>query len=142
MGREKRDKVPKEIDKIERRLQEIEEKINEYKRRKNMQLRKQEMKKEEWKRKHRMIDQDTWGMMTWLTQYIEENKYEWGKRREIKKEEIPEEYGVWSGMEESEMIEIMKRHEEKEMMRTESKRDKASRRKSYWKEWREGEGRQ
>ena len=59
-----RDQVPKEIDKIERRLNEIEEEINVYKQRKSVQLRKQEKKREEWKRKHRMIGQDTWGMIT------------------------------------------------------------------------------
>ena len=119
--KELKDRVPKEIDKVDRRLRDIEEKVIEYKTRKSLQLRKQEMKKEEWKRKHKMIGQDTLGMITWLTQFIEDNKYEWGNRRERIQEKIPEEYTIWSGMDEGEMIEIMKAHEEKEKRMMETK---------------------
>ena len=135
---ERKDQVPKEIDKIEGRLKEIEERIKDYKERKEVQLKKRNMKKEEWKRRNRMIGLDTWSMMTWLTQYIEENKYEWGRRRERKKEPRNDEYELWNGMDEQEMIEMMKAHEEKERINNESKRDKAKRRQKYWKEWRKG----
>ena len=66
---------------VERRLKEITEKIEEYKARKEEKLKKKEMKKKEWKERNRMIVDDYWGMFRWLTQYIEENKFEWEKRR-------------------------------------------------------------
>ena len=44
-----------------------------------------------------------------MTQYIEKNKFEWGRRRDRREEKIPEEYEVWNGIEEGEMIEIMRR---------------------------------
>ena len=103
----RKDRVPKEVEKVECRLREIEGKINEYKERKAVQLEKRERKKEEWKKKHKMIGQDAWNMMTWLTQFIEENKFEWGKRRERRNEKLEKEYEVWSGMEEGEMIKLI-----------------------------------
>ena len=133
---ERKDQVPKEIDKLEYRLKEIEDKIEEYKEKREIQLKRRDMKKEEWKRRNRMIGQDTWSMMTWLTQFIEENKYDWGKRRQREKEPMKEEYEVWSGMDERDMIEMLKAQEETEKSRNESKKDKARRRQKYWKEWR------
>ena len=79
--------IPKEEDKITRRLDEIERKIEEYKKRKEEQLKKKHAKKEEWKRKNKMIVEDHWGMLRWLHQYTEENKMEWERRRSGEKEE-------------------------------------------------------
>ena len=42
-------------------------------------------------------------------------------------------------MDEMEMIDIMKKHEEQELRKSESKLDKAKRRKAYWREWRRNE---
>ena len=43
------------------------------------------------------------------------------------------------GMDEDEMIEVMKKHEAEERMETETKKEKAKRRKGHWKEWRRKE---
>ena len=76
---EKKTKIPKEMEKIDKRLQEIEKRIMEYKERKEKQVQKSKEKRESWKKKHKMIVEDTWSMMRWITQYIEENKYKWEK---------------------------------------------------------------
>ena len=49
--------------------------------RKEEKQKKRDRKKKEWMDKHRMIIEDSWSMMKWLVKYIEENKYEWEKRR-------------------------------------------------------------
>ena len=108
--------IPKEKDQLLRRLDEIEGKIEEYRKRKDEQLRKKEVKKEEWKRRNKMIVEDHWGMLRWLHQYIEENKMDWERRRKREKEEVDEEYEKWKGMNEDEMIDsLMTREDELEM---------------------------
>ena len=136
---ERRTAIPKETEKIDKRLQEIEKKIEEYKERKEKKVQKSKEKREAWKKKHKMIVEDTWSMMRWITQYIDENKFEWEKRREREKEAMVEESERWKGMDEEEMIEVMKKHEAQEKMETETKKEKAKRRKGHWKEWRKKE---
>ena len=84
-----------------------------------------------------MIVEDTWGMLRWLMQYIDENKYDWEKRRET--EQRKNEYREWKEMEEGEMIMKLKGMEETLKTEKETKLDKARQRKSYWKNWRKVE---
>ena len=67
--------------------------------------------------------------MRWLQQFIDENKYDWEKRRkrEEELERVDEEYEKWKGMGDDEMIRIMKEEEE----RMESVKVRAERRKGY-----------
>ena len=102
--------------------------MEEYKQRKEKQTAKQRKKQLEWKQKHKMIVEDSWGMMRWLTQYIEENRFEWERRRERERETPSEEYERYTKMDEIEMIEIMKDYEMKEKERMETKIEKAQRR--------------
>ena len=83
-----------------------------------------------------MIVEDHWAMMRWLQQFIDENKYDWEKRRkrEEELERVDEEYEKWKGMGDDEMIRIMKEEEE----RMESVKVRAERRKGYWRNWRKG----
>ena len=76
-----------------------------------------------------MIVEDHWAMMRWLQQFIDENKYDWEKRRkrEEELERVDEEYEKWKGMGDDEMIRIMKEEEE----RMESVKVRAERRKGY-----------
>ena len=104
--------IPKEEDKITRRLDEIERKKVENKKRKAKQVKRKDTKKEEWKRKNKMIVEDHWGMLRWLHLYKEENKIDWEKRRMREKEEVDEEYEKWKGMEEEDMIRILMNMEE------------------------------
>ena len=91
-------------------------------------------KQEEWRKKQRMIIvEDTWAMMRWLTQYIEENKYEWERRREREKATTNKDYEKFSEMEEQEMIMMLQEQEERERLEKETKIEKAARRKRYWK---------
>ena len=80
--------------------------------------------------------EDTWGMMVWLTKYIEENKSEWERRRRIPPEN---EYEKWTGMDEEEMTRALNESEAKEAAMKETKKEKAARRKQYWKDWSQGE---
>ena len=94
-------------------------------------------KQEEWRNEQRMIIvEDSWAMMRWLTQFIEENKFEWERRREREILEMNEDYERFRDMDEEEMIAIVQEYEEKEKKENESKVEKASRRRGYWKEWR------
>ena len=82
MRREKT-KIPTENEKLEEKMRKIETLIEEYRIAKEERKRKMTKKQEEWKQKHKMIMvEDTWAMMRWLTQFIEENKHEWERRRE------------------------------------------------------------
>ena len=99
---------PTEIEQLEKKLEDIEKKLKEYMERKEKQITLQQKKREEWRRKHRMIVEDSWGMMRWLTQFIEENKFEWERRREREREPTNEELEKYTKMEEEEMIQIMK----------------------------------
>ena len=103
----------KDSEKIEKRLCEIEKKIEEYTMRKEDKLKKRDKKKEEWRQRNKMIVEDSWGMLNWLHQYIAENKHEWERRREREKLESNKEYDIWKGMDEMEMIEIIKEQEKK-----------------------------
>ena len=126
--------IPKEEDKIKKRFDEIEKKIEEYKKRKAEQVKKKDAKKEEWKRKNKMIVEDHWGMLRWLHQYIEENKIDWEKRRMREKEEVDEEYEKWKGMEEEDMIEILINKEEEiemEKMRKETRKKEQKEMRKY-----------
>ena len=89
-------------------------------------------KQEEWRKKQRMIIvEDTWAMMRWLTQYIEENKYEWERRREREKATVNKDYEKFNEMEEQEMIRLLQEQEEKERLEKETKIKKAARRQRY-----------
>ena len=68
-----------------------------------------------------MIVEDSWGMLNWLHKYIEENKHVWERRRERERIEMNLEYDRWKGMDEMEMIEILKQQEEKENKDDENK---------------------
>ena len=71
--------------------------------------------------KHKMIlVEDSWGMMRWLTQFIEENKYEWERRRERERLPANEDLERLSNMDEEEMIRIVQEYEEKEKKEKES----------------------
>ena len=83
-----------------------------------------------------MIVEDSWGMLNWLHQYVADNKHEWERRREREKLESNKEYDIWKGMDEMEMIEIIKEQEKKETAEEENKTDKAERKRGYWKTWR------
>ena len=84
-----------------------------------------------------MIVEDTWGMMNWLNTFIEENKVDWERRRAVDDQE--NEYKKWIEMEEEEMIAILIDTEKKEEESKETKKDRAARRKGYWKGWRKKE---
>lgn len=72
-------------------------------------------------------------MMRWLTQYIDENKYAWERRR---KEPPENEIEKWTNMDEEEMIAILKETEDREAEKNEPKVKRAGRRKTLWREWR------
>ena len=81
-----------------------------------------------------MIVEDTWGMMVWLTKYIEQNKHDWERRRQ----EPPEnDLEKWTRMDEEEMVKILQESEAKEAARKETLHEKAARRKSNWRVWRQ-----
>ena len=134
---ENKRQIPGEIEKLDRRLQEIEAKIARYQERKQNQVGKRDKKKKEWLEKHKMIVDDTWAMLSWLHQYIEENKYQWERRRtrEVKNEDLEK----WTNMDEQHMIKILKETEMQEEKRKESKKEKAMLRRSLWKDWRKQE---
>ena len=71
---ERKTMIPRELEKVDARLTEITKKIKQYKEKRDKQLKKRDKKKREWKDKHRMIIEDHWSMLRWLTQFIEENK--------------------------------------------------------------------
>ena len=71
---ENKTRIPTEVEKLDRKIQEIDNRIAEYGRRKEERLNKKNKKQKEWWEKKKMIVEDTWGMMVWLTKYIEENK--------------------------------------------------------------------
>ena len=81
-------------------------------------------------------------MMRWLTQFIEENKFEWERRREREHLEMNKDYERFMDIDEEEMIAIVQEYEEKENKENESKVEKASRRRGYWKEWRNGKNKE
>ena len=87
-----------------------------------------------------MIVEDTWGMMIWLHQFIEENCFEWERKRKLEMEG-KEKYEKWRDMEEREMIEILKKEEAHKKVESETKKERATRRRSYWKDWRQVEHR-
>ena len=131
---ENKTKIPTEIEKLESKLEYIERKVKEYIELREKQLTKRDNKKKQWREKNKMIVEDTWGMLRWLMQYIDENKYDWEKRRET--EQRKNEYREWKEMEEGEMIMKLKGMEETLKTEKETKLDKARQRKSYWKNWR------
>ena len=138
---ERRTKIPKESEKLKAKLDEIEKMVEEYKSLKEERMEKMSRKQEEWRNKHKMIlVEDSWGMMRWLTQFIEENKYEWERRRERERLPANEDLERLSNMDEEEMIRIVQEYEEKEKKEKESTQEKAARRRGYWKEWRKDEG--
>ena len=128
-------KIPKETDKLDKKLREIEEKILKYENRKKERIRMKEKKQKEWKDSHKMIVEDTWAMIRWLHQFIDENRFEWERRKklEIKEGELEK----WKNMEEEEMIQILRETEEKEETTRETRKERAQRRRKYWKEWRQ-----
>ena len=127
----------RDSDKVQKKLDEIEKKVEEYKKKREEKLKRKEMKRKDWIEKHRMIVEDHWGMLNWLHKFIEDNKYEWERRRINEKIESNKEYETWKGMEEEEMIEILKKYEEKG--EEESTKERAKRKKGNWQKWREEE---
>ena len=91
-------------EKLDKKLLEVEKRVMEYKNKKEEQLKKRDRKKKEWKERNKMIVEDTWGMLRWLTQYIEENEYDWSRRKEMEKEESKKEKNRWAGMEDEDLI--------------------------------------
>ena len=74
-------------------------------------------KQEKWRGKQRMIIvEDTWAMMRWLTQYIEENKYELERRREGEKIMTNKDFEKFLEMEEQEMIMLLQEQEAREKL--------------------------
>ena len=74
-------------------------------------------KQEKWRGKQRMIIvEDTWAMMRWLTQYIEENKYELERRREREKIMTNKDFEKFLEMEEQEMIMLLQEQEAREKL--------------------------
>ena len=67
------------------------------------------MKRKEWQDRHKMIVEDSWSMMRWLVQYIDQNKCEWERRR-VRKERN-EEFERWTNMDETEMISSLREAE-------------------------------
>ena len=131
---ERKTTIPKEEDKLSWKLKEVERKIQEYNKKKEEQLERRHRKKKDWKERNRMIVEDTWGMLRWLTQYIEQNEYDWARRKEMEEKEVNEEYKRWAGMSEEEMIQIMKKEEDNERKVQESRKERAERRRGYWKD--------
>ena len=66
-------------------------------------------------RKERM--KNHWMMMGWLTRYIEKNKYNWERRRELqeKDRELVEEYEEWRQQNPEDQISEMKKEEEQRL---------------------------
>ena len=64
---ENKTRTPTEIEKLDKRIRDIEEKIKEYKERKEEKVRKRNQKQKEWWSSKKMIVENTWGMMVWLT---------------------------------------------------------------------------
>ena len=64
---------------------------------------------------------------------MREAESEWERRKRIPPDD---EYRKWTRMNEEEMIKTLKETEAKEAGGMETKREKAARRKQYWKEWR------
>ena len=118
---EKKDKIPTGIEKIEKRMEEIESKILEMRaeeeKAKKRAAKARHAKEEEKKRKERM--KNHWMMMGWLTRYIEKNKYNWERRRELqeKDKELMAEYEEWREQDPEEQIEHMKKEEEQRLSR-------------------------
>ena len=133
-------KIPKETDKLDKKIAEIEGKIREYERNKEERLKRKEKKQMDWKNSHRMIIEDTWAMIRWLHQFIDENKFEWERRRKVEIEERSKEgeYERWCSMEDTEMIRLLRESEEKEEVTKEKRKERAQKRNKYWKEWRHG----
>ena len=127
---ERKTEIPTDIDRIQEKIRRIEEKIEQYRKRKEEQQKKRDRKKKEWQDKHRMIIEDSWSMMRWLVQYIDENKYEW-ERRGVRREKS-EDLERWTNMDEEEMITILKKTEDQQRLTEETKKERAARRKSYW----------
>ena len=74
-------------------------------------------KQEKWRGKQRMIIvEDAWAMMRWLTQYIEENKYELERRREGEKIMTNKDFEKFLEMEEQEMIMLLQEQEAREKL--------------------------
>ena len=88
-----------------------------------------------------MIVEDTWGMMIWLHQFFEENSFEWERRKQLEVEGKLK-YEKWRDMEQGELIELLKREEASKKVESETKKERAIRRRSYWKEWRQVEHRE
>ena len=123
-------------EKLDKKLLEVEKRVMEYKNKKEEQLKKRDRKKKEWKERNKMIVEDTWGMLRWLTQYIEENEYDWSRRKEMEKEESKKEKNRWAGMEDEDLIRQVMEQEMHEKVEEESRKERADRRKRYWKDWR------
>ena len=74
-------------------------------------------KQEKWRGKQRMIIvEDAWAMMRWLTQYIEENKYELERRREREKIMTNKDFEKFLEMGEQEMIMLLQEQEAREKL--------------------------
>ena len=83
-----------------------------------------------------MIVEDHWSMMRWLAQYIEENKFEWGKRRSREIQKKNKELERLENMDKEMMILELKTKELERKTIVETKQERALRRKGYWKNWR------
>ena len=135
---ENKTKIPTEIEKLDKKIEDIEKKIGEYKERKEEKLEKRNKKQKDWLSKRKMMVEDTWGMMVWLTKYIEDNKSDWERRRQ----EPPEnELEKWTRLDEEEMIRILQETEAEQVAEKETKKDKAEKRKENWKNWRQAQTR-
>ena len=137
-----RDKIPTREEALDEKIKKIGEVVRKYKEEKEKRLERAKEKKEKYlKRRAKEIkDRDTkakeeehWTMLRWLNTYIEENKYQWERRREtlqkerekIEKEDIKKE------------LEERKCREERIVESREMKKEKANARNRGWKEWRE-----
>ena len=101
-------RIPTEMEKLGKNIENMELRINDYKERKEEQVRKRNKKQKEWWDKRKMIVEDTWGMMTWLTKYIDENKASWERRRQNKHREDEKDLNKWKEMDKDKMIEELK----------------------------------
>ena len=114
---------------------EIEKKIlemREAEKKSKERIEKQKKRNDEEKmRKERM--KNHWMMMGWLTNYIEKNKYNWERRRELQErdKEMMEEYEEWREQTPEDQIESMRKEEEQRLIYERTKLDR-----NNWNNWR------